>query len=256
MGRVLAAILCGAMLLGACSGTPSSTSSSSSGLVSSTTSTSAHGSQPTTTSPNAGTTTTTDDIASGGVDIDGKIGVVGCSNTTGAVEGYTALSTLDLLTEGGLTGGSLAVWGNPRPARHDRYWGLYDERRPVDGYAGTWVQLCIRTTEHQGAFDETEQVWIEHVVDEIRKRDGDIPIWISGVNSFADGVLCESIGPDGAAIAAEAADWAAANIAGVQRGPDLGPLEEQDRDSAGDCHPNASGQEKLGLQLVAFFDGD
>lgn len=201
------------------------------------------------------TATSTTSPASIDIEIEGKIGVVGCSNTTGAVAGYTQHSELDLLTEGGLIGGSLAVWGNPRPARHDRYWGLYDERRPAAGYAGTWIQMCIRTTEHEGSFDSAEQGWVEHIVDQIRQRDGDIPIWISGVNSYGEGVLCPSIGPDGAAIAAEAADWAAANITGVERGPDLGPLEEEDRDPGDDCHPNASGQDKLGLQLVAFFDG-
>jgi hypothetical protein len=171
-----------------------------------------------------------------------------------AAAGYSEISSEDLLAQGGLTNGSLAVWGNPGPARHDRYWGLYDERRPPTGYTGTWLQMCIRDTEHGGAFDSREQEWIRHIVAEIHERDPGIPIWISGVNSYADGVLCSSVGLEGPAIASEAADWAAASIDGVIRGPDLGPLSQDEIASDSDCHPNALGQERLGKQLVDFFD--
>lgn len=184
----------------------------------------------------------------------GTIGVVGCSNTAMAARGYSEISSEDLLAQGGLTNGSLAVWGNPGPARHDRYWALYDERRPPTGYAGTWFQMCIRDTEHGGVFDSREQEWIRHVVAEILERDPGIPIWISGVNSYADGVLCSSVGFEGPAIASEAADWAASSIDGVIRGPDLGPLSQDEIASDSDCHPNAQGQERLGMQLVEFFD--
>ena len=184
----------------------------------------------------------------------GAIGVVGCSNTSIAVGGYSEISSKDLLAQGGLTNGSLAVWANPRPARYERYWGLYDERRPSTGYTGTWFQMCIRDTEHEGAFDTSEQEWIRHIVTEIHERDPGIPIWISGVNSYAAGVVCPSVGPDGPQIASEAADWAADSIDGVIRGPDLGPLSEDEVDSDSGCHPNTLGQELLGQQLVEFFD--
>ena len=256
--RATTVALAVAVVASACGGTsdPAGTTSTEP-MHSSTTQSSTESSTTSTTDSSQATTTTSvsSGPSTGGVGVDGQIGVVGCSNSAMAVGGYTDISDRDLLTEGGLTGGSLAVWGNEGPGRHDRYWGMYDDRRPPEGYAGTWFQMCIRTQEHQGSFDATEQEWIRHVVDEIRERDGDIPIWISGVNSYAEGVLCPSIGPDGAAIAAEAADWAAAELEGVERGPDLGPMLEEHRDPGDDCHPNGAGQAVLGAQLVLFFDG-
>ena len=171
-----------------------------------------------------------------------------------AVAGYTVISDLDLLTPGGLTGGSVAVWGNEGTGRNARYWGLYDERRPADGYQAAWVQLCIRETEHRGSFNSNIEVWIEHIVAEVGERDPGIPIWISGVNTFGSDHVCLTIGPDGSAIAAEAADWAAATIDGVERGPDLGPVLATHIDPGETCHPNLEGQAVLGEQLVAFFD--
>jgi hypothetical protein len=171
-----------------------------------------------------------------------------------AAAGYEVVSDRDYLTQGGLTGGSVAVWGNPGPARYNRYWGLYDERRPADGYTGTWFQLCIRTTEHNGSFNDDIKGWIDHVVVQIQERDPGIPIWISPVNTFADGLICPTIGEEGAAIAAEAADWAAETIDGVERGPDLGPIHADELDPGEQCHPNLAGQRALGAQLVGFFD--
>lgn len=243
-----------ATVLGACASSGVEATSTTTSLVVSSSSTTSDN-QATTTSPPATTSSTTGGSTTEGVSVGGKIGVVGCSNTAMAVSGYTRQSSLDLLTEGGLTGGSLAVWGNEGPGRYDRYWGLYDDRRPADGYSGAWFQMCIRDTEHQGAFDAAEQMWIQHVVGEIRERDGDIPIWISGVNFYADGVVCPTIGPDGDDIAAEAADWAAANIAGVSRAPDIGPIEAGDLAPGEQCHISAAAEDKVGLQLVAFFDG-
>jgi hypothetical protein len=172
-----------------------------------------------------------------------------------AAAGYEVVSKLDLLSQGGLTGGSVGVWGNEGPGRYDRYWGVYDERRPVEGYSAAWFQLCLRATEHGGSFNEAIRRWMDHIVAEIHERDPGIPIWVSGVNSFEEGHLCRILGEDGAAIAAEAADWLAAEMAGVDRGPDLGPVLVEHLDPGEDCHPNLAGQAVLGEQLVAFFDG-
>ena len=184
----------------------------------------------------------------------GPVGVVGCSNTAMAAAGYDVVSELDFLTQGGLTGGSVGVWGNDGPARYRRYWGMYDQRRPESGYTAAWVQLCIRTREHNGAFNSTIQGWLEHIVAEIHERDPGIPIWISPVNTFADGLVCSTVGEQGPSIAAEAADWAVAEIAGLERGPDLGPVLAEHLDSGEECHPNLAGQAVLGEQLVEFFD--
>lgn len=184
----------------------------------------------------------------------GVIGIVGCSNSAIAAAGYDEVSDRDYLTQGSLTGGSVEVWANTRVARYDRYWGMYDERRPADGYTGTWLQLCIRTSEHRGSFNDDIKGWIEHIVGQIQERDPGIPIWISPVNTFADDVICDTIGKEGPAIAAEAADWAADNVPGVERGPDLGPINESQMDPTSECHPSRDGSLVLGEQLVEFFD--
>lgn len=213
---------------------------------------------PSSTVPEATTTSTSIPTAPGtiaGLEMSGLVGVVGCSNTAGAVDGYSTLSNADVLSQGGLTGGSLGLWGNPRSKRSDRYWGLYDERRPAEGYVGTWIQLCITTREHGGSFGNNIRASIEIVVAEIHRRDPEIPIWISGVNSFAADFVCATVGESGSAIASEAADWAVEIIDGVDRGPDTGPLSRSELLLDGTCHPNEAGRRTLGEPLVAFFDG-
>lgn len=184
----------------------------------------------------------------------GPIGVVGCSNSEMSVYGYLKVSNEDKLVTGDLGGGAESIWGNPSDREYSKYWGAYDGARPGSGYNGVWIQVCLRTPDHLGAFDADEQNWTSHIVEQIHARDPGIPIWISGVNSYAGGAECSSIGPDGPAIAAQTADWAAQNLTGVSRGPDLGPLLPGDIGGRDDCHPNEAGQVLLGAQLADFFD--
>jgi hypothetical protein len=188
------------------------------------------------------------------VTVGGLLGVVGCSNTDQAVEGYIEVSDVDLLTPGGLGGGSITPWGNPADQDYSTYWSFYDDRRPAEGYAGTWVQLCIRTSEHKGAFDDDEMTWVTHIVEQVHARDPGIPVWVSPINFYEDGVVCEAVGVDGPAIAAETSDWAATALGDVLRGPDLGPLTQSDLSVRDNCHPGGSGRLLLGSQLAAFFD--
>lgn len=209
----------------------------------------------TTTSVAESTTTTSPGLSETAPEIgDGPIGVVGCSNTGQSVDGYIEVSDADLLTPGDLGGGAISLWGEPSSGDYSTYWSFYDTRRPAEGYAGTWVQLCIRTSEHEGAFDADEEEWITHIVEQIQARDPGIPIWISPLNFYAGGVVCESVGVDGPAISAETADWAAATFSGVFRGPDLGPIDESDLGLRDTCHLGRDGQALVGAQLSAFFD--
>ncbi len=228
---------------------------------------------PTATTPPAATTAPTTTVAGGGPTTTppppvaagtaalagtvpaGSIGVVGCSNTSRAVNGYLVVSEYDLLAEGGLDAGSMGIWGRPGSVQYDRFWGAYDDRRPSSGYAGTWVQLCPRDRQHSGVFDDSHKAFVEHIVWAVHQRDAGIPIWVSGINTFEDGLVCETAGVEGPAITAEAADWAAATIPGVSRGPDLGPMVAAHLDPGETCHPNAEGRLFLGSQLAAFFDG-
>lgn len=200
-------------------------------------------------------TTTTSNVSETPPEIGGGVlGVVGCSNTEQSVDGYRDVSEADLLTPGDLGGGSISLWGDPSIAGYSTYWSFYDTRRPAEGYAGTWVQLCIRTSEHEGAFDSDEEQWVTHIVEQIHARDPGIPVWISPLNFYADGVVCESVGVEGPAISAEAADWAASALAGVFRGPDLGPVEESDLGVRDTCHLGRDAKALVGAQLSAFFD--
>ena len=185
---------------------------------------------------------------------DGIIGIVGCSNTSQAVDGYHDVSDAGLLTPGGLGGGSISKWGDPFNRDYSTFWSFYDTRRPAEGYAATWVQLCITTSEHQGAFDSDEQQWVNHIVEQISARDPGIPIWASPLNFYGDGVVCESVGVEGPAIAAKTADWAASALAGVFRGPDLGPVEQSDLGARDNCHLGRDGRALVGAQLSTFFD--
>jgi hypothetical protein len=218
-------------------------------------------SPPDTRSEQAPTTTATneDESPTTTISIEGEsptrhsLGVVGCSNTGQAVLGYTQLSSLGRLTPGELGGGSVSRWGDPSNRRYALYWGLYDQRRPPDGYMGTWLQLCLRTGEHEDSFDDTERTWVTHIVEQIQARDPGITIWISPLN-FYEGVTCDAVGAIGPVIAAEASDWAATTLPGVERGPDLGPLQQSDIGVRDNCHPNGGGELLLGSQLVTFFD--
>lgn len=222
-------------------------------------------SRSTTTAPAAvdGATTVPPDIGAtpapivvgGGASASGPIGVVGCSNTDQVVSGYLDASSLDKLAGGDLGGGSFGIWGDPGSRRYDLYWGLYDERRPADGYDAVWVQMCIRAGEHGGVFDGGEQAFATHVVEQIRQRDPQATIWISPINFYGDGQVCTAIGPEGPAIAAQTADWAVANLTDVTRGPDLGPMLPEHIGLRDDCHLGRSGRALAGTQLVSFFDG-
>lgn len=179
--------------------------------------------------------------------------MVGCSNTDQSVTGYLAVSSLGRLIPGDLGGGTAAIWGDPTNKDYAGYWALYDDRRPAEGLDDAWVELCLRTGDHGGAFDQSEIDWISHIVEQLQSRDPGINVWISPLN-FYEGLVCEAVGPDGPAISAEMADWAASNLPGAFRGPDLGPISPAETGQRDNCHLDASGRRLVGSQLVEFFD--
>ncbi len=183
----------------------------------------------------------------------GLVGVVGCSNTDQSVTGYLEVSGKDRLIPGDLGGGTASIWGDPGNKSYSEYWAFYDSRRPADGLSDAWVQLCLRTSDHGGVFDQSEMDWMSHIVEQLQQRDPGINVWISPLN-FYDGVVCDAVGSDGPEIAAQMADWGAASLSGAFRGPDLGPISANQTSQRDNCHLNDSGRALVGGQLVEFFD--
>lgn len=177
-------------------------------------------------------------------------GVVGCSNTEGAVRGYTAASTLDLLLAGDLGGGSIREWGDPLDADYTFYWDQYTQLRPTGGYQAVLWQPCIRATDHAGVMTAEHQAWADVIVARIRELDPGVTIHAVPLNFFEQ--ECPASGLEGPAVTAEIVDWARSEH-GLARGPDLGPLAPNQllRDL---CHPNSAGRAILGAQLVDYLD--
>ena len=172
-----------------------------------------------------------------------SIGVVGCSNTEDAVEnpgGYLTQSDQDLLATSASGGGALAFWANPI---RTRYWDIYDAKRPSVGYESVWWQLCVRTDEGEGSYEDQ----MDYVLTQIRDRDPGVPVLVSWLNHYTFDA-CPQV------------DWGAedqlldyAATLGLLAGPWLGPLDPtQVRED--NCHPNSDGWGLLGSQLVDFFD--
>ncbi len=178
------------------------------------------------------------------------VGVIGCSNTDQHISGYLTASDVDVLAPiPDLGGGSLKRWyTNER-----NHWAIYQDHEPPGGYQAVWIQVCLKTSEHSGTFSEEHRTWMSYVADEVARRSGSIPVFVSPLNFYVDGHVCPATGPAGQAIAVEIADWAAATLDNVERGPDTGPLGPAEL-SGDDCHLNTAGKAVVGEQLVAWFD--
>ena len=233
-----------------------STNTTSTTAAGSTTSTTAAPTTSTSLDPatvSSSTTTTLGPSLGVGITAARSIGVVGCSNTEQSADGYQDLSSLNLLTQGDLGGGTIGRWGDALDEHYSLYWGLYDSRRPADGYAGVWMQLCLKSGEHNGVFTDQIAGWVDHAVQQVLARDPGVTIWISPLNFYEH--FCPATGTSGTVVTGAAADWAADFLPGVVRGPDLGPLDRS-QVRADLCHLNPSGKDEVGQQLVVFFDGD
>jgi hypothetical protein len=177
----------------------------------------------------------------------GSIGVVGCSNTSEHVDGYSMQSELGQLTQPRLGGLSFEMWGDPATRDFDAAWRKYDSARPAGGYAAAWVQMCIRADD-----EHDPNALLSEVVSQIRQRDPDIPIYVSPINDYEEGHVCGRIGPDGFAVGEAAVEWGVANL-GVVAGPVTGPLTV-DMLAGDGCHLGPSGLDLVGSQLVTWFD--
>ena len=180
------------------------------------------------------------------------IAVLGCSNTREHARGYTEVSEKDLLTFGpflAIDGQTLKSWALPGSSA----WDVYDRFEPEGGYAAAWFQMCLLFPDHDGTMNDVHKEHVTAVVEMIRTRSGNIPIYLSPLNFYGPGLVCNLTGAEGVTVAAAIADWGAANLDNVHRGPDTGPLSEAQLVGDG-CHLNPEGKLFVGEQLVEFFD--
>ncbi len=197
------------------------------------------------------TTTTSYDRVAGQPPEGSTIAVLGCSNTWQHAIGYTEVSEKDDLRFGpvGISGKTLRSWARSNKSAWDIYYRLV----PEGGYTAAWFQICLFADEHDGTMSDVHKEHVTAVVEMIRARSGDIPIYLSPANFREPGVVCNLTGAEGVTVAAAIADWGTANLDNVHRGPDTGPLSEAQLVGDG-CHLNPDGELFVGEQLVEFFD--
>jgi hypothetical protein len=179
----------------------------------------------------------------------GTLGVVGCSNTAQHVRGYLTASVIDQMPYYPMGGLSLDVWGDPDVASHPAAWGRYDASRPSDGYQAAWVMMCLRANDVHDP-----NILLTEVVDQIRSRDPDIPVYVSPINEYGAGHVCSRVGPDAFATGLATVSWGVANL-GIDPGPVTGPLPTGLL-GLDLCHLNSSGVTLVADQLVDWFDDD
>ena len=180
-----------------------------------------------------------------------SIAVLGCSFTDSHARGYTEVSELDQLRSGFMHLDSLRLhrWADS----DDRAWDFYDQYEPSNGYTAAWFQICLFTEQPEETMTDEHQAHFTTVINTIRDRSGDIPIYVSPSHMMDPDVDCFRGGFYAPDVAATLADWGAGNFSNVERGPDTGPLSEQQLE-IDHCHLNDAGERAVGTQLVGFFD--
>ena len=82
--------------------------------------------------------------------------------------------------------------------------------------------MCLVVSEHGGTMNEMHKERITTMVEMIRARSGNIPIYLSPLNFFGPGLVCNLEGAEASKVEAAIADWGAANLDNFHRGPDTG----------------------------------
>jgi hypothetical protein len=176
----------------------------------------------------------------------GQVGLVGCSMTVDAAQGYRSVggSVLWPSARLGYGGGTVRRWGEAERGRD--FWSNFDAaltRQP--GTEAIWWQLCT-----SGVAEDD----FEHAVDvleELRLRMGDVPVYVSAQPGYTDGHVCDSAGSGGPERMEELASRLV-ETGRVRAGPVLSPLPP-DRLSDS-CHASEEGRAQMGEDLVGFFD--
>lgn len=177
------------------------------------------------------------------VDLGGQIGVVGCSNTRQAVQGYLAVSSQDRLINSAQNGLAMTQWsqisGGP--------WDEYEALRPNEGYTAVWINLCQRAS--HGLTQET----VNSVISNVRSRDASALIVLSPLNFYENEMCTITEGNTISNAGGLIADALAQGDETILRGPDLGPFDQAEIDDDL-CHLSDSGIAAAGQQLSTYFD--
>lgn len=189
--------------------------------------------------PSAPATTISDSVPASA-----PYGLVGCSMTRDAIDGYIQLGgTLFWDVDDEYGNGSVTKWSLPNSifwGRFDHFLGTYSNPQYI------WWQLCTAQTEN------TTIEMTETILARIRDRLPDTPLWISAQPDYVGGEDCGISGPDGpemmAALAKELIEMGIG-----EAGPIQGPLERSETTDG--CHANEAGQAILGGQVEQFLNG-
>ncbi len=190
----------------------------------------------------------------------GIIGGIGCSTSRNAVNGYTAVSAVDLIAnplQPQWGQGVLERWLEPSAQSDVRYWGAYDALRPAEGYASVIVLTCLHNSEHDGSVTPELQAKTLALFDLIWSRDPGVTIWAGGKPLYPPGHVCPKAGALSDVVANDLATWAADLDPDdlIERAPVLGPLEPNMVVGGNDlCHLTEAGRTFTGGQLASFFD--
>ncbi len=177
-----------------------------------------------------------------------QIGYVGCSNTQLSVEGYHAVSgNKDLFWPiYNSFSESIERWAQ----NNSDAWQRFGQAERTSGTPTVvWVQICEQADRHIATYED-----VKNTLSNLKQLLPHAVVYLSPINSFSSLSLCPKIGTDGADGREHEINFTdqAVREGLALRGPDLGPLGPGD--TKGGCHPNAQGMQKIGTQLVNFFD--
>jgi hypothetical protein len=172
------------------------------------------------------------------------VAYLGCSQTTGSVEGYHMDGGTHFWPNIDYGGGAVSRWAGQKEG--GRYWGQFTENMQARPASIIWWQLCILSGNDDSNYQDAQEVLAQ-----LRR---DIPagstIYVSAQNDYTDPNQCGIGPPNAPEIAQAVADRLVAND-GVRRGPKMSTLSPSETN--GGCHPNDAGREKFGHDLLAFF---
>lgn len=183
----------------------------------------------------------------GGVDGLADVGYIGCSMTMGAVNGALNLgSSIFWSSKPDYGGGGVWQWAQ---SLNNKYWTAFQNAYNAKPVNVIWWQLCsLDTDKNNETYDNALLV-----IDELKSRIPGVTVYVSAQPSYdpVDHVcsLAGASGPTRMATLAAQLTTSGEALAGPVNGPLKYPSQTKDS-----CHPNTSGEQLLGQQIIDFFE--